>query len=63
MKGNAISGFGIYATMYIHKDEIIFKGEEKAQRIVTKNQIINNWDENEKLNFEKYAYPLSNEIF
>ncbi|HMJ47898.1 MAG TPA: SET domain-containing protein-lysine N-methyltransferase [Ferruginibacter sp.] len=63
MKGNAISGFGIYATSDIIKGEIIFKGEESAQRLVTKNHILRTWDEKEKENFEKYAYPISSEIF
>ena len=63
MKGNAISGFGIYATSDIRIGETIFKGQEKAQRIVTKNHLLHSWDQKEKENFEKYAYPLSSEIF
>jgi D-alanine-D-alanine ligase len=63
MKGNAIAGFGIYAIRDIRKNEIIFKGEEKAQRIATKSYITNNWDVKELENFKKYAYPLSNEVF
>lgn len=63
MKGNAIAGFGIYASSNINKGEIIFKGEEKAQRLVTRNHIVKNWDEKEKENFEKYSYPISNEVF
>ncbi|MEO8770494.1 MAG: SET domain-containing protein-lysine N-methyltransferase [Ferruginibacter sp.] len=63
MKGNAIAGFGIYAIHDIRKNEIIFKGEEKAQRIATKSYITNTWDVKELENFKKYAYPLSNEVF
>ncbi len=63
MKGNAIAGFGIYALTNINKDEIIFKGEEKAQRIVTKSYITNNWNDKELENFRKYAYPISEEVF
>jgi D-alanine-D-alanine ligase len=63
MKGNAIAGFGIYAIKDLKINEIIFKGEEKAQRIATKRYIDNTWDVNEKENFRKYAYPLSNEVF
>ena len=63
MKGNAIAGFGIYAIRDIRKNEIIFKGEEKAQRIATKSYITNTWDVKELENFKKYAYPLSNEVF
>jgi D-alanine-D-alanine ligase len=63
MKGNAIAGFGIYATCNIPKNEVIFKGEEKAQRIATKSYIKNNWNVKELENFKKYAYPISNEVF
>ncbi len=63
MKGNAIAGFGIYANRDIRENELIFKGEEKAQRIATKSYINSNWDVNELENFKKYAYPVSNEVF
>ncbi|MBP6431727.1 MAG: SET domain-containing protein-lysine N-methyltransferase [Ferruginibacter sp.] len=63
MKGNSIAGYGIYATQNIAAGEVIFKGEEMAQRIVTKRFVEQNWDINEKLIFGKYAYPLSNEVY
>lgn len=63
MKGNAIAGFGIYANCNIHKNDIIFKGEEKSQRIATRAYVNKNWDVKEQENFKKYAYPLSNEVF
>lgn len=63
MKGNAIAGFGIYATENISQNELIFKGEEKPQRIATKSYIKTNWNVKELENFKKYAYPLSKEVF
>ncbi len=63
MKGNAVAGYGIFATNNILKNEVIFKGEEKAQRIVTKKYVTANWNEVEKLNFKHYAYPISNEMY
>ena len=63
MQGNAIAGFGIYATDEIKENELIFKGEEKAQRIATKSYITKNWNVKELENFKKYAYPISNEVF
>jgi D-alanine-D-alanine ligase len=63
MKGNSIAGFGIYANRNIREGEIIFKGEEKAQRIVTKRHVERNWNEEEKLHFRRYAYPVSPELF
>ena len=43
--------------------EVIFHGEEKSQRIVTKRFVENNWNEEEKLHFRRYAYPVSKELF
>ena len=63
MKGNSINGYGIYALKNINKGEVIFKGEEKAQRLVTKQFVEENWNEKEKENFARYAYPISNNVF
>lgn len=63
MKGNSIAGFGIYATRNIKEGEIVFKGEGKSQRIITKRYVENNWNEEEKLHFRRYAYPISEELF
>jgi len=63
IKGNSISGFGIYAKRDITAGEIIFLGEEKSQRIVTKRYVDKNWNEKEKENFRRYAYPISKEVF
>jgi hypothetical protein len=63
IKGNAIAGYGIYASRDIKQGEVIFKGEGKSQRIVTKRYVNNNWNEQEKLNFRRYAYPISQELF
>jgi D-alanine--D-alanine ligase len=63
VKGNAIAGYGIYATMDIEKGTTIFHGEEKAQRIVTKKFVDEHWNETEKENFRRYAYPISKDVF
>lgn len=63
MKGNAVAGYGIFAANTIAKDDIIFKGEEKSQRLVTKNYVDKNWSDEEKNNFKHYAYPISNEVY
>ena len=63
MKGNSIAGYGIYASRDIETNELIFKGEELAQRIVTRSHVAKNWDVKEKEIFRKYAYPLSKEVF
>ncbi|MEP7107558.1 MAG: SET domain-containing protein-lysine N-methyltransferase [Ferruginibacter sp.] len=63
MKGNSIAGYGIYAAQDIEAHELVFKGEELAQRIVTRNYVEQNWNAKEKETFRKYAYPLSKEVF
>ena len=63
MKGNSIDGYGIYATQDIFANELIFNGEEKNHRIVTKRHVDQNWTVKEQEIFAKYAYPLSNEVY
>jgi D-alanine-D-alanine ligase-like ATP-grasp enzyme len=63
IKGTAVAGYGIFATSEIVRNKIVFKGEEKAQRIVTKKYVENNWSKQELLNFKHYAYPISNEVY
>jgi len=63
MKGNSIAGYGIYANRDIRKGEVIFKGEGRAQRIITKSFVEKHWNEEEKLHFRRYAYPVSDEVF
>ena len=63
VRNNAISGFGIYASKALLPGDLIFKGEEMSQRIVTKKWVEENWNEDEKLTFRRYAYPLGKEVF
>lgn len=63
MKGNSIAGYGIYATKNISRGEIIFKGEERAQRLVSKKYVEKNWSEENKRNFRRYAFPIGKEVF
>ncbi len=63
MMGNSIAGYGIYASRDIRKGEMIFKGEGRSQRVITKRFVEKNWNEDEKLHFRRYAYPVSEELF
>ena len=63
IKGNSISGYGIYAKYDLPQHALLFKGEERAQRIVTKKYVDEHWDEREKLNFRRYAYPISKDTY
>lgn len=63
VKGNALSGYGIYAARDISSGEIIFASEEKAHRLVTKKFVEQNWRPEEIENFRKYAWPVSDEVY
>lgn len=63
MKGNSTAGYGIFATQDMLPGEVIFKGEEMSQRIVTQRHVSENWNIKEKEIFAKYAYPLSNQVY
>lgn len=62
IRGNGIAGYGIFAVDPIAKGGMIFRGEGRAQRIVTERHAAA-WDEEERLLFRRYAYPLSEEVF
>ncbi len=63
VKRNSIAGYGIYASVDMHKGEVVFEGEGKAQRMVTKKFVDENWDSAEKENFRRYAYPISKDVY
>lgn len=63
LKGNSIAGYGIYAAHNISSDDLIFRGEEMSQRLVTFRHVNENWNMKEKELFRKYAYPVSKEVF
>lgn len=63
IKGNAIAGYGIYASQDIEPNQLIFNLEEKPQRLATLSHIEKNWNAHQKEIFAKYAYAVSNEVF
>ncbi len=63
IKGNALSGFGIFATQSIRKNEILFQGETMSQRIVSKSYVEENWNEKQKEDFRHYAYPIGTDVY
>ncbi len=63
VKGSPIAGYGIYAARDIKQNELIFNGEERSQRIVTRRHVEQCWNVKQKETFRKYAYPLSKAVF
>lgn len=63
VRGNSIAGYGIYATQSIAAGEVVFEGEGRSQRLATRRFVEQNWNEDQKEIFRRYAYPVSNEVF
>ncbi|MBK9377047.1 MAG: SET domain-containing protein-lysine N-methyltransferase [Saprospiraceae bacterium] len=58
-----IMGYGIFARYDIKKDTIVFPGEERSYRLVSKNYVEKHWDEKRKTAFKHYAYPVSQDVY
>jgi D-alanine-D-alanine ligase len=63
LKGDSISGYGICANKNLEKEEIIFNNEGKSHRLISKKFVDENWSEDEKINFRKYAWPISPDTY
>lgn len=60
---NSINGYGIYANHNLRQGDIIFEGEGKSQRIISRKFVDKNWTEEAKQVFKNYAYPISQEVY
>jgi D-alanine-D-alanine ligase len=63
VEGNALAGYGIFATAPLAAGDIVFRGEERAHRIVTRRHVAEHWSNAEQELFRHYAYPLSDEVY
>jgi D-alanine-D-alanine ligase-like ATP-grasp enzyme len=63
LKGSSVSGYGIFATQAIRKNEVVFSGEGMAQRIISKRYVESNWNERQKYDFKHYAYPVGKDVY
>ena len=63
LRGDAVSGYGIFAKEDLSAGTVIFRGEEKAQRIVTKSHVEATWTAAAQKDFRHYAYPISPEVY
>jgi len=63
LRGDALAGYGIVATRALAPGEVVFRGEERAQRIVTRRHVETTWSAQEQELFRRYAYPLSDEVY
>ncbi len=63
LRGDSIAGYGIVATRDLAPGEIVFSGEGRPQRIITRRHVEATWGAADRVMFERYAYPLSEEVF
>ncbi|MCV3216901.1 SET domain-containing protein-lysine N-methyltransferase [Plectonema radiosum NIES-515] len=63
VRNNQISGYGIYAVKDLKSGEVIFTGEARSQKIVTRSYVESHWNAIQKEDFRRYAYPISEEVF
>ena len=63
MQGNGVSGYGIFATEALPAGDVIFHGEERAQRLVTKHHVMTHWRAADRQAFRHYAVPVSAEVY
>lgn len=63
MRGNGIAGYGIVATRPIAKGEVVFRGEERPHRLVTRRHVAQRWNAADQALFRHYAVPISDQVY
>lgn len=60
--GGALSGYGIRARTALRSGEVVFRGEERPQRLATRRHVDATWRPDDIETFRRYAYPVSDEV-
>ena len=63
MRGDSIAGYGSFALVDFHAGDIVFPGEERPFRITTLPHVQRFWNDEQKREFRRYAYPLSSAVY
>ena len=63
MKGNATSGYGIFASRHLLPGDVLYRGETRPHRLVTKEFVMANWTPEQQELFRRYAWPVSNDVY
>lgn len=63
MRGDAIAGYGIVAARALAPGEVVFRGQERPIRLVTRRHVETHWSADEQETFRRYAYPISEEVY
>jgi D-alanine-D-alanine ligase len=59
----ALAESGIFARSTIEEGVVVFRGEERSQRIVTRRFVESNWSDENKDLFRRYAYPVGPNVY
>lgn len=63
VRDDGLAGLGIEAARAFAAGDVIFPGEERAQRLATKRHVAQHWNAADQRVFAQYAYPLSDEVY
>lgn len=63
IRGDSIAGYGIRAIRPLAEGEVVFRGEERSHRLVTRRHVEGTWSAADRELFAQYAYPISDEVF
>lgn len=57
------SGYGIFAARDFAAGEVLFAGEGRAQRLVTRGHVERYWSDEDREVFRRYAYPVGPDVY
>jgi D-alanine-D-alanine ligase len=57
------SGFAMYAARDLPAGSVVFEGEGRAQRIITRAHVDRTWSQADRDVFYRYAYPIGPDVF
>jgi hypothetical protein len=63
MRGNTSAGYGIVAARALRRGDVVFRGEGRRQRLVTREHVERHWNDHDRALFRRYAYPLSEAVY
>jgi D-alanine-D-alanine ligase-like ATP-grasp enzyme len=63
MRGNAIAGYGIFATRAIAAGEVVWRGEERPHRLVTRAHVDASWSDEHRRLLRRYGYPVADGVY
>ena len=63
MQGNGVSGYGVFATRPMAVGDLVFRGEGRAYRLVTRDHVTARWNATDQRAFRHYAVPISTDIY